>query len=156
MAASFRSDYIWPAAREVVERHDQRAPVPKTPVVRSTHSSRMRSGNAEPEASKGITQVQVRALATSLYPSLASGEAGEKAREWQEKLRAHRAGFGSASHSACAWVRRPERAHEVASPCSVLQRTVASSQAGSRPKSEPQSLDFGRGQEKGRGRCQPG
>ena len=67
MAASFRSDYIWPAAREVVERHDQRAPVPKTPVVRSTHSSRMRSGNAEPEASKGITQVQVHRKLDHIY-----------------------------------------------------------------------------------------
>ena len=55
--------------------------------VRSTYTSRVRAGEDVPI--RGCTPTQARnALVASMHPGLAAGEAGDKAKTWQEKLRA--------------------------------------------------------------------
>ena len=84
-------DFVWPAARQVVDRYAIDRPVAKTPAVRSTYTSRVRAGEA---VRRGCTPGQVRALASAVYRGLAAGEAGEKARQWEQRLRMHRDSTG--------------------------------------------------------------
>jgi len=85
-------DLVWPAARQVVDRYAIDRPVPKTPAVRSTYTSRVRAGEAV--GRRGCTTGQIRALASAEYRRLAAGEAGDKARQWEQRLRMHRDSTG--------------------------------------------------------------
>ena len=76
--------------------------------VRSTYTSRVRAG--EEVAIRGCTPTQARnALAASMHRGLATGEPGDKAKAWHEKLRARTFVMGEPKnfHSSSASASRP-------------------------------------------------
>ena len=69
MLPTASDDLVWPAARQMVRLVRNRdCPVPKTPAVRSTYTSRVRAGEAV--VRRGCTTGQVRALASAVHRGL--------------------------------------------------------------------------------------
>jgi hypothetical protein len=104
------------------EQRPARGAVSDAP-VRSTYTSRVRAGEEVPV--RGCTPTQARnALAASLHRGLATGEPGDKAKAWHEKLRARTFKMGEPKifHSSSACASRP-------APSAQSQRLAAAALA---------------------------
>ena len=116
---------------KVVPRRPARGMVGDAP-VRSTYTSRVRAGEDVPI--RGCTPTQARnALVASMHPGLAAGEAGDKAKAWQEKLRARAFVMGEprSFHPPSACASRP-------APSAQSQRLAAAALAVPRQISRQQ------------------
>ena len=134
MSSPGASEFIWPAARAVVERHAPNTPC--TPPVRSTYTSRVRAG--EEVGSRSCTLTQVRALAATIHHGLAGGERGDKAKAWHEKLRGHDHAFEPTRYtSSYASASRPPGAHVLTSKQQRQQRGAGMRTAAGAAPSRP-------------------